>query len=253
MRYYTRIWPVLQPHVQDRALVIEALPRRRWRSNVLSAERWSKGAERSPGPFSEVVSLARDVRNIIGQCGLSAAVKTSGASGIHLVIPLPSQVSFEKSARLALQISRVAVQQQPTRATMERSIKARPTGTIYVDALQNARGKSMAGAYSVRARAEATVSAPIRERELSARLRTASFTVSTMPPRVARLGDLWDDGLSSVPSSRTLTTAIAVLERVLDDKADDAPPATKSAREKRGSSKGGSDARATGSRRSRRG
>ena len=183
MRYYTRILPVLQPHVQDRALVIEALPRRRWRSNVLSAERWSKGAERSPGPFSEVVSLARDVRNIIGQCGLSAAVKTSGASGIHLVIPLPSQVSFEKSARLALQISRVAVQQQPTRATMERSIKARPTGTIYVDALQNARGKSMAGAYSVRARAEATVSAPIRERELSARLRTASFTVSTMPPR----------------------------------------------------------------------
>ena len=312
MRYYTRIWLVLQPHLQDRALVLKRYPdgvggpmffQQNAGAKVPSVVRvetletedegpkpriiggdlatllytvqlgaievhpWLSrvGDTRSPDrclidldpgddvPFSEVVSLARDVRDIIGQCGLSAAVKTSGSSGIHLVIPLPPRTSYEKSAQLALQIARVVVHEQPTRATMERLIKARPTGTIYVDALQNARGKSMAGAYSVRARAEATVSAPIRERELSARLRTAAFTVSTMPARVARLGDLWGDGLSSVPASRTLTTAMAVLEKVLNDTADDAPPSTKPAREKRRSSEGGSGARATGKRRSRRG
>ncbi len=312
MRYYTRIWPVLQPHLQDRALVLKRYPdgvggpmffQQNAGAKVPSVVRvetlgteeegpkariiggdlatllytvqlgaievhpWLSrvGDTRSPDrclidldpgddvPFSRVVSLARDVRNIIGQCGLSAAVKTSGSRGIHLVIPLPPRTPYEKSARLALQIARVVVQRQPTRATMERSIKARPTGTIYVDALQNARGKSMAGAYSVRARAEATVSAPIRERELSARLQPAAFTLFTMPARVARLGDLWGDGLSSVPASRTLTKAIAVLEKLLNDNADGATPPTKPAREKRRSSEGGSGARATGKRRSRRG
>ena len=166
--------------------------------------------------FSQVVALARDVLSIIRQCALTAAVKTSGSSGIHLVIPLPSKTTYDTSATLAMLIARAVVAHRPAAATVERSLKARPPGTIYVDAMQNARGKSMACAYSVRANDEAAVSAPLRERELTARLRTSAFSVKTMPARTARTGDLWGEGLAMKPTKRTLVGAMQVLEQVLD-------------------------------------
>ncbi|MEO8622433.1 MAG: hypothetical protein ABI625_15280 [bacterium] len=170
--------------------------------------------------FSEVVALTRDVIKIARQCDLPAAVKTSGSSGIHIVIPLPPGTTYETSATLAMLIARVVVAHRPERATVERSVRARPAGTIYVDPMQNARGKSMACAYSVRAKEEATVSAPLRERELTARLRTSSFTVKTLPTRVARIGDVWGEALAKKPSTRALTRAMRRLEQVLASEAD---------------------------------
>jgi bifunctional non-homologous end joining protein LigD len=166
-------------------------------------------------PFPEVVALARDVLKIAGQCELPAAVKTSGSSGIHIVIPLPSGTTYETSATLAMLIARAVVAHRPERATVERSVRARPAGTIYVDSMQNARGKSMACAYSVRAKEGATVSAPLRERELTARLRTSSFTVKTLPARAARIGDVWGEALAKKPTKRVVTRAMKGLEQVL--------------------------------------
>ncbi|MFL5605182.1 MAG: non-homologous end-joining DNA ligase [Gemmatimonadaceae bacterium] len=166
-------------------------------------------------PFSAVVELARDVRRIADQIGLRAAVKTSGASGIHLVFALPPRTSYDTSARLAMLIAQAAVALRSERATVERSISARPAGSIYVDAMQNARGKSMASAYSVRARAAATVSAPLQERELTARLRTSTFNVRTMPARIARVGDIWAGALGKGPTARTLDRAMEALEKTL--------------------------------------
>jgi len=167
--------------------------------------------------FSEVVALTRDLLAIMRESGLPAAVKTSGASGIHLVVPLPAGVTYDTSAELAMLIARVCVARNPERATVERSISSRPAGTIYVDPMQNARGKSMACAYSVRAKEGAPVSAPLGERELTARLRLSSFTVQTVPKRVARLGDLWGAALTPVPSKRTLAAAVQVLGEMLED------------------------------------
>lgn len=166
-------------------------------------------------PFSAVVALARDVRQIVEQCGLRAAVKTSGSSGIHLVLALPPRTSYDTSARLAMLIARAAVALRPKRATVERSISARPPESIYVDAMQNARGKSMASAYSVRARATAPVSAPLEERELTARLRTSAFNVLTMPARIARMGDVWAAALRTRATTRTLDSAMTALENTL--------------------------------------
>jgi bifunctional non-homologous end joining protein LigD len=166
-------------------------------------------------PFSAVVELARDVRQIAERIGLRAAVKTSGASGIHLVFALPPRTSYDTSARLAMLIAQAAVALRPERATVERSISARPAGSIYVDAMQNARGKSMASAYSVRARAAATVSAPLQERELTARLRTSTFNVRTMPARIARVGDIWAGTLGKGPTARALDRAMEALEKTL--------------------------------------
>jgi bifunctional non-homologous end joining protein LigD len=166
-------------------------------------------------PFSAVVGVARDVRRIVEECGLSAAVKTSGSSGIHIVLALPPRTSYDTSARLAMLVAEAVVALRPERATVERSIGARPAGSIYVDAMQNARGKSMASTYSVRARAAATVSAPLRDQELTARLRTNAFTVRTMPARLARTGDIWAGALGTRTTARTLARAMKALEETL--------------------------------------
>jgi bifunctional non-homologous end joining protein LigD len=173
-------------------------------------------------PFSRVVVLARELLAIIGACGLKAGAKTSGSSGIHLVIPLPEGVSYDTSAELAMMVARVVATSQPERATVERSLSARPPGTIYVDPLQNARGKSMACAYSVRAKEGAPVSAPLLERELTSRLRLGAFTVKTMSRRVSRLGDLWGEAMTHAPARRSIAKAMQTLEGMLEN----APAAT---------------------------
>lgn len=175
-------------------------------------------------PFKEVVALTRSLMAIIRECGLTAAVKTSGATGMHLVVPLPPGVTYDASSELAMLIARVCVARNPERATVERSLSNRPAGTIYVDPMQNARGKSMACAYSVRAREGAPVSAPLSERELTARLRLSSFTVKTVPSRVARLGDLWGAVLTPAPSRRSLSKAAQVLGEMLEDAPEAARP-----------------------------
>jgi bifunctional non-homologous end joining protein LigD len=165
-------------------------------------------------PFSQVAALAREVVRIAEGCGLTVAVKTSGASGIHVVLPLPPRTSYETSADLALRLAEAVVAANPERATLERGIKARPKGSIYVDALQNARGKSMAAPYSVRAMPAAPVSAPLRARELTGRLRAETFTVKSMPVRLRRTGDLWGEAIATRPSAGVLARAMATLQDV---------------------------------------
>jgi bifunctional non-homologous end joining protein LigD len=196
-------------------------------------------------PFPDVAALARDVVRIAARSGLTVAVKTSGASGIHIVLPLPPRTSYDSSAELAMRLAAAVVAARPERATLERSVSARPPGTIYVDALQNARGKSMAAPYSVRARATASVSAPLRATELTSRLRIDAFTVRTLPARLARTGDIWGEAISTRPSARAFARAMADLR--------EAPAASPPARGKgRRSRVGGGDAGPGAGRRARR-
>jgi bifunctional non-homologous end joining protein LigD len=162
--------------------------------------------------FADVAALARDVIRIAEACGLPVAVKTSGASGLHIVLPLPPRTSYETSAELAFGLAAAVVASNPATATVERGVKARPKKSIYVDALQNARGKSMAAPYSVRARPAASVSAPLRPRELTSRLRIEAFTVGNTPARLRRVGDLWGDAIATRPTTRMLARAMAALQ-----------------------------------------
>jgi bifunctional non-homologous end joining protein LigD len=198
-------------------------------------------------PFPSVVALAGDILRIVEECGLSAAVKTSGSTGMHVVLPLPPRTSYETSVRLARRIAELTVKLRPGVATVERSIHGRPAGSIYVDAMQNARGKSAASAYSVRARKGATVSTPVEPGELTGRLRMSAFTVRTVPARIARMGDIWGSALKARPTTRALSRALQLLEDALDAPAKDAE--TPRAR-KRGRA-GGRDAGAGDARRPR--
>jgi bifunctional non-homologous end joining protein LigD len=195
--------------------------------------------------FGQVVELARDVLRIVEQCGLRAAVKTSGSRGIHVVLPLPAGTSYRGSAELAMLLARAVVALRPELATVERSIQGRPTGTIYVDAMQNARGKSMASAYGVRAKPDAPVSAPLAPSELTGRLRLSAFTVGTMRARLGRTGDTWGKALQRAPTAGALSRAVQGLEATL-------AASTPERRQVR-SRTGGTSAGSTAGRRARRG
>ena len=166
-------------------------------------------------PFAWVVELAQEIVRIARQCELPVALKTSGSRGIHLVFPLPARTTYETSLALAELVARAATVARPDLATVERSIRSRPAKSIYVDAMQNSHGKSMAGAYSLRARPTATASAPLRPRELTPRLKLTGFTAATMPARTERIGDIWREGLSERPGARALARAMQALETTL--------------------------------------
>ncbi|HEY5063050.1 MAG TPA: non-homologous end-joining DNA ligase [Gemmatimonadaceae bacterium] len=155
-------------------------------------------------PFSGVVGLANLIKVELDRLKLRAAVKTSGSSGLHIVLPLPPKMGFGDAARLAQTVAERVVGDNPRRATLERSVKARPPGTIYVDAQQNAEGKTIAAAYSLRERQGATVSAPLDWRELRPALRLESFTINTMPSRLNKVGDLWRSAMKRPNTQRAI-------------------------------------------------
>jgi bifunctional non-homologous end joining protein LigD len=152
-----------------------------------------------PGPkatFQRVVQVAGFVKEELDAMGLHGAPKTSGASGIHIYVPLPVRTS-EESARLIAQLIATRVSQaHPKETTIERSVKARPADSVYVDYLQNIIGKTVAGVYAVRAVDGAHVSTPLDWDELTDTLTPGMFTIKTLPERLAKRGDLWAEHMA---------------------------------------------------------
>jgi bifunctional non-homologous end joining protein LigD len=151
-----------------------------------------------PGPratFARVVEVACAVKDVLDEMKLHAVPKTSGASGIHIVLPLRAHVPNDSARMLAEIIATKTVERLPKIATIERAVKARPANSVYVDFLQNIRGKTVAGVYSVRARPTPSVSTPLRWSEVNEDLDPKSFTVDTVPARLVELGDLWAMGM----------------------------------------------------------
>jgi len=159
-------------------------------------------------PFVRVVELAGRIREELEELELTAALKTSGSRGLHIVLPMPTRTSYARSAAIADRIARRVAEQYPRLATLERGIQQRPMGTIYVDAKQNARGKSVASAYSVRERPGAPVSAPLQWSDLGAKLRIEDFTIATMPRRLDAVGDLWGEAVKHRNTTRAIDRAL---------------------------------------------
>ena len=157
-------------------------------------------------PFTRVVEVALWVREALDHLGLHAGIKTSGATGIHIVIPLPPKSSNTVAERVPRVIAEAVAGAHPQSATVVRPIKERGSSRIYVDFGQNARGKTIAAAYGVRARPEATVSAPLAWDELTASLDPRDFTVRTMAARLKKVGDLWGSAMKKPNPGRIVTT-----------------------------------------------
>jgi bifunctional non-homologous end joining protein LigD len=142
-------------------------------------------------PFSRVLDVARWIRDELASLEVPAVPKTSGSSGLHIYIPLPPHTSYESGLLFCQIVATVISARHPKVATVERAVKARGRGTVYVDYLQNIQGKTLATAYSARASDFAGVSTPLRWEELDTRLDPRDFTIVTAPARFREVGDLW--------------------------------------------------------------
>ena len=151
------------------------------------------------------------MRDELDRLDVPAYPKTSGAEGLHIFIPLPPGTSYESGVLLCQIVATIVATKHPKVATIERMVKRRKDGTIYVDYLQNIPGKTLACAYSARASAFAGVSTPLAWEEIDEKISPQDFTIKTIEARVKKVGDLWA-GLREGPPA-DLAAAIDKLKR----------------------------------------
>ena len=167
------------------------IPLHVWSSRLASLQRpdWTildldpKGA-----PFSHVVALARVLHELCEAIGLPSFAKTSGSSGLHVLVPLAGLLSFEQARTLAELLAREVAEQRPELATLARAIGKRG-GRVYLDTGQNGHGKLLAAPFSARPLPGAPVSMPLRWSEVGPRLDPRRFTIRSAARRMQRLGE----------------------------------------------------------------
>jgi len=160
-----------------------------------------------PGPrasFRRVVDVALWVGEELDRLGLHGVPKTSGAAGIHIVLPLVADTPNETARLMAEIVATRVAERHPGATTVTRWVQSRPTSAVYVDFLQNIRGKTVASVYSARATPDATVSAPLRWSELTPELDPRAFTIESMGSRLRDVGDLWREGMRKPNDPRRL-------------------------------------------------
>jgi bifunctional non-homologous end joining protein LigD len=140
----------------------------------------------SGAPFPDVVRIARTLHDLLNAAKVKSYPKTSGKSGIHILVPWRKQGGYDEARAWAMAVARAAVNVLPKIATLERSKSAR-RGRVYVDVMQNAQGRHAVPPYVVRATPDATVSTPLEWKEVNAGLNPRRFTMDAVVKRLKRI------------------------------------------------------------------
>jgi bifunctional non-homologous end joining protein LigD len=135
--------------------------------------------------FEEVIAIAKELHRLLGRLSYRSFVKTSGKSGLHVLVAWLEEGGYGTARSFALNVAERIVDKLPRIATIERS-KAKRRGKVYVDVMQNVRGHHAVPPYVLRAVAEATVSTPLRWRELTTKSDPKDYNVKTIFRRLAR-------------------------------------------------------------------
>jgi bifunctional non-homologous end joining protein LigD len=144
-------------------------------------------------PFATVQKVALGLKAVLDELKLCGYAKTSGGEGIHVYLPvIEKTVTYGEATTLARALSVIVAERLPELVTIERNVKKRPKGAVYLDYLQNGRGKTLASAYSLRARPNAPVSTPLRWTELKKPIDPSQFNIETVPKRIKTVGDLFE-------------------------------------------------------------
>ena len=138
--------------------------------------------------FSDVVKIALFLKELCDDIGLPSFVKTSGSTGLHVLVPLGRQVTYEQSRNIGNLLALMAVRELEEIATVARRPSQRE-GKVYVDFLQNGHGRLIVAPFCVRPLPGAPVSAPLDWDEVGAGLSIADHTIRTVPVRMAARGD----------------------------------------------------------------
>ncbi|HEX9500545.1 MAG TPA: DNA ligase D [Thermoanaerobaculia bacterium] len=190
-----------------RHLVVDKRETLRWlaQMSVLTIHMWSSRGASLDEPdwfvfdldpakgkgIEQAIEAAGVIRGLLENLQLPSVPKTSGKRGIHVFVPLAPGYTHEQATEFACSISAAVAAKVPT-MTMERSIQQRG-GRLYLDCLQNGYGKTMVAPYSLRAIDGAPVSAPLKWEEINKKLDPKKFNLRTMPDRLAKVGDLFED------------------------------------------------------------
>jgi len=163
-------------------------------------------------PFKHVIQLARELRSLCRKLSIPCSIKTSGATGLHILIPLGAQYTHEQCRLFGALIAKLLVQRLPDIATTEQRLSKRQ-GKVYVDSGQNGRGRLLVAAYSVRPLVGATVGVPLRWDEVRVGLDPSQFTIKTVPNRVKRMKV--DPVIETLKQQLDLETVLQDLSRLL--------------------------------------
>ncbi len=168
-----------------------SIPLHIWASRIATLEYpdWSildldpKGA-----PFTDVVTVAWAIHALCREIELPCHVKTSGSSGLHVMIPLGCQCTYDQSRTLAGLLARVVAAELPEIATMTRAVSRRD-GRVYIDHIQNGHGRLLVAPFSARPVPGASVSTPLHWREVTPKLDIHRYTIRNVPTRMRRMKD----------------------------------------------------------------
>jgi bifunctional non-homologous end joining protein LigD len=194
---------------------LASIPLHVWASRVGTLEQpdWCvldldpKGA-----PFADVVAVAKATRKLCDAIGLPSYIKTSGSTGLHVMLPLGGQLTYEQCRTMAGLLARVIAAELPDIATVTRQV-AKRGGRVYLDYVQNGHGRLIVAPFSVRPLPGAPVSMPLKWTEVNDKLDLRAFTIKTAP---ARLKKLKEDPLLPVLSQQPdLPSALDKLQQRL--------------------------------------
>ena len=154
-----------------------AIPIHAWHSRITDLEHpdWCVlDLDPKDAPFADVIATAKAVKALLDEIELPGFLKTSGASGLHILMPLARQLTHAQSATLGELLARVVVGRYPDACTIVRAVRKRER-KVYVDFLQNGHGHLLVAPLSARAEPSAAVSMPVKWTELNGRLRNANY------------------------------------------------------------------------------
>ncbi len=160
--------------------------------------------------FTSVVDTANVIKELCDELKIKAYCKTSGATGIHVYMPLGAKYDYDQVKTFAEILANVTHSRIPEVTTIERKV-AKRGNKIYIDFLQNRKGQTIAAPYSVRPKPNATVSTPLLWEEVNHNLTPEMFTIHNMEDRLKSLGDLWK-GISKNPIN--ITQVLKKLEKL---------------------------------------
>jgi bifunctional non-homologous end joining protein LigD len=166
-----------------------SIPLHLWASRVASLERpdWCVlDLDPKEAPFADVVKVARAIHALCEEVELPNFVKTTGKTGLHVLLPLGRQCTYEQSRTLGELLARLVIRELPDITTITRQVQRRGA-KVYLDYLQNRHGQTIVAPFSVRPLPGATVSMPLEWKEVSARLEVTRYTIRTAPGRMKKM------------------------------------------------------------------
>ncbi len=141
--------------------------------------------------FNEVIDAAMHFKKLLDKAGAKCFCKTSGASGMHIYVPMGKKYDYDQVKDFAQLLCMIVNEELPSFTTIERNLKKRGNKKIYLDFLQNRRSQTIASVYSVRPRAGATVSMPLLWKDVKHGLKPADFTIHNAAKLIKKKGDIF--------------------------------------------------------------